>query len=364
MFLNHGGDIYSAGFDGKKTPLDFSANINPFGLPRRVVFAIIKNARNFSAYPDPQCRRLRAALSIKHGIDTRRIVCGAGAADIIYRIASAIKPRRALVTAPTFSEYEKAVREAGGSVDHYNLIYPNFEINDSILPQITKEHDIVFICNPNNPTGKLISNDTLKLIIERCSKTETMLVIDECFNNFVDFPQAHSAERFLNTAQNIIILNAFTKTYALAGLRAGYALCSQEKIANDISCAGQSWPVSGAAECAALAALKCGAYLKKSLALIKSEKLKLKHSLESFNIEVLGAEANYIFFRLNSKSAFCAEDFFDKLLEHNMLIRKCKNYNNLDGSYFRIAVRKPCENRKFILALEDIKNTRRNYDPN
>lgn len=354
MYITHGGDIYSACFSGGKIPLDFSSNLNPLGLPKAAVRAIKKEAADFSVYPDPLCRRLRSALGGRNRIEAERIVCGAGAADIIFRIVRCCRPRRALVLAPTFSEYEKAVAETGGETGYFRLEYPRFNAGPPLVSAITKEVELFFLCNPNNPTGNLIPPDVLEAIIERCNITQTLLVIDECFNDFLDDPAANSAVRFLDTASKLIVLKAFTKTYAMAGLRLGYALCSTPGIAGEIADTGQSWPVSLAAERAGLAALEDEAYLKQSRSLVRRERKRLKALLSNLGLEVLGGEANYIFFRIPEAGPFRKESFLKDMLDRGILLRSCANYRFLDDSYYRAAVKKPSDNDTLIAALEDL----------
>jgi threonine-phosphate decarboxylase len=354
MYMTHGGDIYSARLSGEKVPIDFSSNLNPLGLPKTAVQAIKKEAAGFAAYPDPLCRSLRSALGLRHQTDAERIVCGAGAADIIYRIVRRYRPRRTFVLSPTFSEYEKAAAETGGETGYFCLEYPRFNVDSSVLPVITKNVELFFLCNPNNPTGNLVPPGIVEAVIEKCNVTQTLLVIDECFNGFLDDPAANSAVRFLDTAPKLVILKAFTKIYAMAGLRLGYALCSTPEIARAIAGTGQSWPVSLAAERAGLAALEDEAYLKRSCDLVRQERRRLKALLSNLGLEVLGGEANYIFFRVRENGPFRRETFFQDMLDRGVLLRSCANYRSLDDSYYRAAVRKPSDNDTLIAALEDL----------
>ncbi|MDR2551727.1 MAG: aminotransferase class I/II-fold pyridoxal phosphate-dependent enzyme [Treponema sp.] len=368
MYLTHGGDIYTALLSLKKAPLDFSSNINPLGIPPAVVSALKENAHTFAAYPDPLCRRLRSALSSIHGIDAGQIVCGNGAADLIHRLAIACKPREALVTAPSFSDYEKALEEAGCGVRRFFARPPGFLIDKSLVSHITNSTDMFFLCNPNNPTGGLVPPDLLRIIIERCTETNTILVLDECFNAFLDDPEANSALRYIPPARNrnhrspkagtrIVILNALTKTYALAGLRFGYILCSSLETARLVAETGQTWPVSLAAECAAFAALKASTYLEESRRLVRAGRAWLKQELSRLGFEVMGGEANYVFFKTSEDAVFNRRTFFQDLLERGILLRSCANYHGLDDSYFRAAVKNPEENAALIAAIEDLGNS-------
>jgi threonine-phosphate decarboxylase len=388
MYLTHGGDVYTARLSGKKAPLDFSSNINPLGMPRAAVRALKKNAASFSAYPDPLSRRLRAALAVRYGVPPEQIVVGAGAADLIYRLTRWKNPARALVVQPTFSEYEKALTEAGAAVDRFYLKPPDFQLDSSIISCITADAGMLFLCNPNNPTGTLTQPELVAAIVERCRETGTLLVIDECFLGFVDGGASYSAARFLDGCPGLVLLNAFTKTYALAGLRVGFALFSDAASAAEVAALGQCWPCALPAECAALAALSDTSYLEKSRVFIRRERERLEAGLSALGLEVLKGAANYVFFRLpggtgrasdcsgnRSKSASSrilsigaksavgcrkAADapkkiFFDQLLERGILVRSCDNYPSLENSgYFRAAVKKPRENRRLLAAVRSI----------
>jgi threonine-phosphate decarboxylase len=350
--MTHGGDIY---FEGAMNILDFSANISPLGLPAGVAEAVRQGLESCAVYPDPLCRALRSALAEHHQIDASRIVCGNGAADLIYRIVSALRPRKALICAPTFSEYEKALREGGAEITRYMLPAPLFRLDRSFIPKISAETDILFLCNPNNPTGILIDPALLQEIAGRCAETGTLLVMDECFNEFLDEPSDHSLKGFLNSMKGLIILKAFTKVYAMAGFRLGYCLCGSPETAAAVAAAGQAWPVSGIAQIAGIAALKEREYVEKLRALIQRERWRMRDALAALGLEALGGSANYLFFRIDTASGFEADRFYSALLDRGILVRNCANFSGLENRYCRIAVRKPEENQVLLETLQALK---------
>ena len=355
----HGGDIYQHKLAGGQPPLDFSANISPLGLPEGVRLALAERIGEYEAYPDPYCRELTAALADKHNISGGGIVCGAGSADLIFRLARAFKPSSALVTAPAFSEYEAALLEAGTAVSHYPLIYPGFDIKDDINLEI-KKTKMVFLCNPNNPTGILTERKMITGILENCRKSDAILIIDECFMDLTDEPETYTAEPLLADFQNLIILKAFTKNYAMAGLRLGYALCGNGDTIKRIKETGPPWSVSVPAQIAGIAALKETGYLEELRALIKKERKRMKEGLTKAGLEVLGGSANYIFFRIGAgfkktKDPVKTGDLTRKLASRGILIRDCSNFTGLeDGTYYRAAVRLPEENERFLREIRAI----------
>lgn len=253
----HGGDIYSRHIEH-----DFSSNINPLGLPDEVLLEISDSLWRCGNYPDPSCRELIRAISDSEWFPSGRIVCGNGAADLIYRIVSAFKPRRALVCAPTFSEYEKALTEHGCAIRQHFLSQENdFRLTCNILSDIASDIDILFLCNPNNPTGHTIPPELMERISAKCRETGTFLVVDECFLDFVEGGRERSARQFLS--DNSAILKAFTKIYAMPGIRLGYALFGSSEVAEKAASTGQAWSVSTPAQAAGIAALRLDGYVEK-----------------------------------------------------------------------------------------------------
>jgi threonine-phosphate decarboxylase len=356
MKVRHGGIHYlheNLPEDGRKL-LDFSVNISPLGLPPAAAAAVRYGAADCGVYPDPFCRRLRAALSSNLGIDSRHIVCGNGAGDLIYRIVHRKKPRGALVIAPSFSDYEKALREASCKVVYHELSKKDFLLDEQILSKINRGIQIVFLCNPNNPTSLTVDKNLLKRMVRRCNENGVTVVIDECFNEFLDEPDNHSALPLLREFQNVIILRAFTKIYAMAGLRLGYCVTGSVKDASEIADTGQAWPVSTIAQSAGIAALLDKDYVNRVRNLVRTERARMKDEFKQLGLEVLGGEANFIFFRIRPDSAFDRKTFFDSLLRQNILIRCCNNCRGLDNSYYRSAVLTHDENTLLLEAISGL----------
>jgi threonine-phosphate decarboxylase len=348
----HGGDVYTPRFEKQAELLDFSSNISPLGLPAGVTRVITENPESFSAYPDPLSRSLRAALSAHHKVAMDRIVCGNGAADLIYRIAQWRRPKSALLIAPGFSEYEKALREAQTDIRLYRLADPDFGIREDFPDSINRDVDLLFLCNPNNPTGVTVEPALMEQILDRAHACGTTVVIDECFNEFLADPLRHSVVGYLDRIPHLIVLKAFTKTYAMAGFRLGYILCGDAKAAEDIADTGQPWSVSAIAQAAGVSALQDTDYVVRLRKMISIERDRMKKELTAAGVTVLGGEANYIFFRVD-RDAEGARTFFSQLIERGILVRSCANYHGLDDRYFRAAVRAPGENDLFLKAVRE-----------
>ncbi len=348
MEWKHGGDW--AGFEQEfgVPPLDFSANVSPLGVPESVKAALRNTAENADRYPDPFCRALRDALAEQERCAAGQILCGNGAADLIYRIAWAMKPRRALVTAPTFSEYGAALQTVGCMVASYPLKPENeFRIGRNFLEFITPETDVVFLCEPNNPTGLTTSRPLLLEILERCRAVGANLIADECFNDFLDEPEEHTLRPWLNEFPNLLILKAFTKLYAMAGVRLGYALCSDADWLDSLRQAGPPWNVSGLAQAAGVAALQETGYVQRLRKLIQTERPRLRKALQQKGLGVIPGEANYLLFQ-------SWIPLVGLLQKRGILLRSCASYEGLNDTWYRTAIRTREENERLLAALKEV----------
>lgn len=350
--LPHGGDWAGFELEYGKEPLDYSMNVNPLGMSMHVRYAISKAAAKADRYPDPLCRELRAKLSAHESVPAEWIFCGNGAADIIFRLAQALVPAKLLVTAPTFSEYETAFSGCGWKVAHHYLKEANgFRLDETILEAIDKETNAVFLCEPNNPTGVTSNRALLCKILERCQETNTLLIIDECFNGFLDQPQEHTMIDQLAEHDRLVILKAFTKLYGMAGIRLGYCLCSNPKLIEALYAAGSPWNVSSLAQASGIAALDDPQHVRKGRDIIKAERPYLTEALRNLGIDPVYGEANYLFFRSGPEAPEGQQSLCEKLRSEGILIRDCSNYVGLSEGWYRIAVRTHKENQQLIEAL-------------
>lgn len=348
----HGGDIYSQTESKRGNQfIDFSANINPLGLPSGVKKAIKQALNKCIHYPDPFCRCLREATANFLNLPNEYFFFGNGADDVLFRLSLALKPQTALLLAPTFADYEKSLKTVNCNIKYYNLQEKNaFEPQQDILEKIDRDISLVVICNPNNPTGQLIKKSLLEQILEKCHSVGAFLLIDECFMDLVSEKKAYTLMNMLKYYPKLIILKAFTKTYAMPGIRLGYCLNSNKELHMQLYENGQDWSVSVLAQEAGIAALQENKYLQNSLRLINTERTYLIKQLTTIGAKVYGSEANYIFFFLDSP-----QNLEKKLRMQGYLIRSCANYHNLRQGYYRVAVKTRVLNRGLIKAIKEAK---------
>lgn len=336
----HGGDLLAhAG-----VTLDFSVNLSPLGLQPQVIDALLAATPTFDAYPDPHCRALTAATAQMENIAPERICFGNGAADLIIRLCTALRPKHALVTAPAFSEYEKAVLEVGGTVSHHQLSPENgYQITAAMADSITAQMDMVFLCNPNNPTGRLATADAIPTVLAKCAQVGAILVVDECFLSFTD---AKSCKNLLESYDNLIVLKAFTKMYCMAGLRLGYVLTSPV-LRDTIAKYGQSWSVSTPAQVAGVAALQLTDLPARTRVAVDAERAWLVAQLADLPITPLPADANFMLLQTE-------RDIWQPLHDLGILTRNCTNFHGLQGHYVRIGLKNRPENVQLVEALRRV----------
>ena len=212
MRHEHGGNIYS-----NKCDIDFSANINPIGMGIEIKEAFFNSFDMSACYPDPECRELKKLVSEKENVSAENIICSNGAAELIFAVCFAMKPRKALIAAPCFAEYEQALSSVGCETEKYILDEKNgFAFDNGFISAIRNGIDIVFFTNPNNPTGNICDSGYVESIAAKCADCGATAVFDECFIDFVENGEKFTAKKYLNYG-NMIILKAFTKFYAMPG---------------------------------------------------------------------------------------------------------------------------------------------------
>ena len=337
----HGGDIYR-----NNVTLDFSVNLNPEPAPEEIMTAALRGLELMHNYPDPLQEELRSAIGEMTGAAVEDVVCGCGASELMMATVHAVQPKKALIAAPCYAGYGYALRASGAEVTGYAVKEENdFALDEGFAECITEDTDIVFIANPNNPNGRLIEPDVLAGIKRKCAETGTVLVIDECFLQLTE----RYAEQ-PDTSDGAVHLRAFTKTFAIPGIRMGYMVCGDRELTAEVRKHLPEWNISAIAERIGTAAAKVisgTGYLEKSNAAIARERSYLEKGLRELGIRVYPSDTNYLLLRT-------VNGLYDRLLEKGILVRRCANYHGLDESYIRIAVRRHEDNEKLLAALSEI----------
>ena len=364
MPYTHGGDIYG----DAAVELDFSVNTNRLGMPQAVRDAVIASAAAWEQYPEDW------------------LVFGNGASDILYAVVSAIRPKQAILLAPGFSEYEQALRMCGCEIRWLHLKEENgFSLEsareelyamlcdgsgdaskmDSVPTLSSKRENvwekILILGNPNNPTGRAISATEMERLAEVCRETHTWLMLDECFQWFLDTRRECSfVGNLLNgVGDPVILLNALTKICSMAGLRLGYGIIPNAGLRERLEKFRQPWSVSAPAQAGGVAAFAVladhseGNLLEWTAKSLQTERPRLAEKLEELGFIVYPSQTNYLLFRSPDEDS---RDYKQGCLEHGILIRACENFEGLNRHYYRVAVRNRGENERLINILKEVQS--------
>lgn len=343
---SHGG-IYSV--NPRLVRLDYSSSINPLGTPKKAIAAVKMSANSLvQTYPDPECRELKKSLSRYLGIDSEWFTVGNGAIEIIYWFAHTTTSvrGRVVIPIPTFCEYEVASQKVGAEVTLVPL--NNFDLDTDKIIEKARGADAVFLCNPNNPTGMLATKQIMKIIENIDSSTKILL--DECFIELADNPEANTMIDQISEFDNLVILRSLTKSFGLAGLRVGYCVCNPT-LAKKLSTNKIPWNVNSLAQVAGVAALRERRCLSKARALIKKERRFLHDNIEKLeSFHPIRSDSNFFLVHLQGRNS---TQFRDRLLKKSgVLVRDCSTFTGMGAQYIRIAIKKHSENILLLKALE------------
>jgi len=331
------------------TMVDFSSNVSPF-VPEKLIRGLIRASINtIGRYPDRENLELRRVIAKRLGVPIECTVVGNGAADLIYRAVFTLRPQKGLIVAPTFSEYAKALHYAGAKVDFFTTDLRNkFQVSlDELIRQI-KEHDTVFLCNPNNPTGQTVGKIELRAMIQEFSRKKITLLLDE---SFIDWCEENSMYSEAASNGRILVIRSMTKFYGLAGLRLGYAV-ADKRTTRRISACGQPWPVNGIAQTVGAGLLRNREIMLESREqLIKERDYLYRRLCRNMKLQPYPTQANFIFIRIKGLSS---TELTHALMKKGIWVRDCSNFRGLDRQWIRIAVRKRKENMRLIKTLEKV----------
>ena len=379
----HGGNIYKV-FREKniKEILDYSSNINPYGIPESLKKRITENLEVLERYPDPDYVELRQKLANLNKVNLSDIILGNGATEIIFLFMKVINPKKILIVSPTFGEYERAVKATEISGDTVSLSSSNgdnknienkkieieyFELKESddfklnignLKNELENKYDLLIICNPNNPTGKFLKLAQTEEILKECNKYDTKLFIDEAF---IDFLKDGMKESIINTKenkQNLFVARAFTKFFAIPGLRLGYGMYFDKELEKKISEKKEPWSVNNFAEMAGSTVLDDAEYIEKTLKWIAEEKKYMYEKLNEISgMKVYETEVNFITGKIDEKlfsEGLNVKILREKMLEQGILIRDASNFKFLDERFFRLAIKDRASNERVIEAMKEI----------
>ncbi len=327
--------------------LDFSASINPLGMPAAVRAAALEALEEAIHYPEIDGASLREALAGHHRLPAEYLIPGAGSTELIYLLPRVLRPRRALLVSPAFSEYTRSLEQAGCAIDLHPLAAESdfAFVPQQLLAAVTAETDLILLANPGNPTGVGIA-PALVEELSHAVREQALVLVDEAF---VDFAPELSVINRVQDHANLYVLRSLTKFYAIPGLRAGYLAGPPRGVAR-LAAGREPWTLSTPALAAARACLAAEEFRRATLAQLPGLRGDLAAGLAGLGLTVFPGAANYLLARLETP-ARTAAGLAERLLPLGILIRDCANFHPLDQRYLRVAVRSVADNARLLAAL-------------
>jgi histidinol-phosphate aminotransferase len=338
----HGGDIYR-----NHVTMDFSVNVNPLGIPDDVKKALHTSVDISNQYPDLYAEKLSNAVSKMLDIPKEYLTFGNGASELFMAIAHEIRPQKTVIPIPSFYGYEYVANAIDSEIIYYSTKEEDkFELKEDFFSVLTEDVDIVFIANPNNPTGNLINKDFLIKLVKYCNEKGIYVVLDECF---IDFCGAeYSVIKEITKYPNLLLVRAFTKIFSIPGVRLGYLVSANYNLTQKIKRHLPEWNISVFAQAAGCECAKQTPFLENTVKYIRHEREymeeKLKELIKEHGIKVYPTTANFILI-------YSDQPLYEKLLGKGILIRDCSNFRGLSKGFYRIAVKNRAENEAFIKAI-------------
>ncbi|MCM1087328.1 MAG: aminotransferase class I/II-fold pyridoxal phosphate-dependent enzyme [Muribaculaceae bacterium] len=337
----HGGDIYR-----NQITLDFSVNTNPLGTPEAVKAALHNAVGLCAQYPDIKADKLKKAVARMLNVSEEYLLFGNGASELFMAITRGIRAKKIVIPIPSFYGYEYAAKAAGGELIFYETKQENhFCIMEEIESFLTEDVDILFLANPNNPTGNLMDRDGVRRLLQHCKDRGIFVVLDECFVEFsgTQFSMLSEIEAF----KNLILVRAFTKIFAIPGVRLGYLLCSDDAVLTRITRQLPEWNLSCFAQEAGCICATQTNFVRETEAYVKMQRRFLEEGLLRQGFQIFPSKANFILF-------YGENSFYESLLAKGILIRDCENFRGLGKGFYRIAVKQRRENEILLEAIADL----------
>lgn len=336
-----------------KTPQEpgivkLASNENPFGPSPKALEAITKEAKNLHIYPDQKSILLREALAKHFQLADNNFICGNGSDDLLQIIAATyLNPGdEVIISKNTFSVYELVTKIFGGHLVTAPLQDYALDL-EGIAAAVTEKTKLIFLANPNNPTGTIFTDEEFVTFLERVPNS-VIVVVDEAYAEFAESPEFPNTIKQIQAGRNIIVLRTFSKFYGLAGLRVGYAI-SRPELVNPMFRVKMPFNVNRLAQVGAAAALEDKEHQNKTCKNNIEGKKFLYGELDKLGLSYKKTEANFIFINLSASAKTSADDLFLALFKKGVIIRPLTSFGLPQA--IRVSIGRPEQNLKFVRAL-------------
>jgi len=358
----HGGNVWELA-ENCNIPvdqiIDFSVSTNPLGAPKTALDLMEKNLNCVEHYPDPNHKWLLEDIAKSVDLSAENIVIGNGSTELIYLFSEIFLDNQtdAIIPTPFFSEYKATIKRFDSKMVFLDCKpEQGFQLNLKDLENLISEKTrVIFLCNPNSPTGVLYKKEDLLKIVKFAGERDVFVFVDEDYIDFVDKEKRYSMAEYVNQYNNLFVLRSLTKFFGLAGIRIGFGIGSPDLI-TVLKNAKLPWTVNSLAMFATEAAIKDTEYIKKSRELISQGRTKIVTLFKSIPwLKVYPSETNFLLIEIMHPK-LTSTQLREELAKKGLLIRDCKDFDGLNDKFFRVAVRKPEENKKLVEHIKSLGN--------
>ncbi|MCI5622743.1 MULTISPECIES: pyridoxal phosphate-dependent aminotransferase [Anaerostipes] len=341
----------------KEQIIPFGGNVNPLGISPLLKKSMGNHIEAICEYPDRDYKTLRSTLSLYCNTPMEHIIVGNGATELISLTLNLLRPKNALLLAPTYSEYMREISLVGGSYQEYFLSEEkNFCLDlEDLKSHLTDNVDLFAFCNPNNPTSSALTASEIENLLIHCKKHNIFVLIDETYVEFAPDIQNISAVSLTEKFDNFMVLRGTSKFFAAPGLRLGYGICGSLDFLKKLNSIKNPWTINTLAALAGEAMFMDSDYIKTTKEFISSERSRcLKKLNQCENLKAYPAYANFILVQLlDGTTSF---EMFERCIREGMMIRDCSSFDGLDGEFIRFCIRLKEQNSRLLSILTEKKN--------
>lgn len=342
----------------KENITSFSANVNPLGISPKLKQTLVHQIDAITGYPDREYTSLRKSIATYVQGDMDTILVGNGSTELISLFIQMINPKKALILAPTYSEYEREITLNGGICTHYYLKEEHyFHLDTKDLEQhLTSDIELLVICNPNNPTSTSISVKQMEEILTLCRGKQIYCMVDETYVEFTSEIHEVTSVPLIKTFDNLIILRGISKFFAAPGLRLGYAICGNPSLLAEVNKKKNPWTINTLAAIAGEIMFSDTDYITQTKNLIHTERTRIYDILSTCkNVKIYPPTANFVLVKI-LKDSISSDQIFDCAIKDGLMIRDCSSFEGLDNSFIRFCFMEPEMNTKLLHLLLEILN--------
>ncbi|MGN0152923.1 MAG: pyridoxal phosphate-dependent aminotransferase [Lachnospiraceae bacterium] len=335
--------------------IPYASNVNPLGISPMARQALIDNIDAIKAYPDRDYVSLKTSISNYCGASPDQLILGNGTSDLIRLTLETLKPKKTMIVGPTYSEYARAAKLVESEVEMYMLKnLDDFEMDvDMFLKTLNDSIELLILCNPNNPTSKVLTKEQMDTILARCLALNIFVMVDETYVEFVKDVNLISSIILTKKYDNLIVLRGVSKFFAAPGIRLGYAITSNEDFLDATSNGKIPWNINTYASVAGVM-FEDEHYINLTKSLIQTERNLIFSALSSRKtIKVFKPEANFVLIKL-LKEEQTASEVFDYCIKRGFMIRDCTDYEGLGDKYIRFCFMKPEQNDNVVNTILEI----------